>query len=481
MNSATDHSLTQTERMSIISGIVFTLFLGSMMQSSIGPALPTIGHALGDIEFLPWTITAYLVSATAATPLYGKLSDIYGRRQMLLLALSLFMVGSIFCALSQSVLSLSFGRAVQGLGGGGLISLCQAVIGDHFAPRDRGQYQGYLSVAFTASNVGGPILGGVLAQYAHWSLIFWINLPFGLIAIYLMNRVLSRRPSRRTSQNLDIFGSVMLVLFTLSLLFALSWGGTRYPWTSPEILGLAGVTVLLLIVFVWHTRRAVNPILPLAVLRNRVVSPVATSNFFTMLISLGIGAYLPIYFQLVVGLSPGVAGLALMGPVFGAMMGGVVMGRLIGKLENPKRFGAIVLLIGCAATTTLAYYVTMPLIFIEALLAISSFSIGVMFPIGTVSTQNAVDPRHLGVAIATLNFIRTIGAAVGGAVFGSLILGSGNPVIVQLIKEGTHTAGAVDPAVTAVFSLMFTVVAVSYFLSFLSLLFMEHRPLRATL
>src|SRR5215470_829212 len=229
---ALDHAAIRT----IVLGIMLAMLLGALDQTIVATALPTIGRDLGNVEDLSWVVTAYLLTATAVTPLYGKLSDIYGRRTTLLVAIGVFVSGSAACALAPSMVVLIIARGLQGLGGGGLLSLAQTIVAGVVPPLERGRYQGYIGTVFAASSVGGPVLGGFFAEHLHWSLIFWINLPLGLVAFLMTNNVLKRLPRHaRRRHKLDIVGAAMMMVATITLLLALTWGGTRYAWSSLPI------------------------------------------------------------------------------------------------------------------------------------------------------------------------------------------------------------------------------------------------------
>ena len=211
---------------------MLAMFLGALDQTIVATALPTIGRHFGDLGDLSWVVTAYLLTGTAVTPLYGKLSDIHGRRMMMLIAIGLFVAGSLACALAPSMTALVFARALQGLGGGGLIALSQTIIADIVSPRERGRYQGYISAVFAVSSVGGPVLGGFLTQHIDWSLIFWINLPLGLVALGMSSSALKRVPFQARKHRLDVIGALLMVAAAVALLLALSWGGRRFDWIS---------------------------------------------------------------------------------------------------------------------------------------------------------------------------------------------------------------------------------------------------------
>ncbi len=233
------------EILSILFGLMLAMLLGALDQTIVATAMPTIGRELGDIEQLPWVVTAYLLASVAVTPLYGKLSDIHGRRIVMLAAISIFVLGSILCALAWSVPALAVARGIQGAGGGGLISLAQTIIADIVAPRERGRYQVYIASVFAVSSLAGPVLGGFLAEHIHWSAIFWINLPLGAAAYAMTSSRLRRLPQVARPHSLDIPGAIVLILGSSSLLLALSWGGVRYPWLSAPILGQGTFTCAL--------------------------------------------------------------------------------------------------------------------------------------------------------------------------------------------------------------------------------------------
>jgi MFS family permease len=261
--SSTDHPpLTQAEIRSIIIGLKVALLLAALDQTIIATALPTIGRELGDLEHLPWVVTSYLLTATVATPLYGKFSDAHGRRITLLIGISVFIIGSIACALAPSMLFLILARGLQGLGGGGLIALSQTIVADLVAPRDRGRYQVYFASVFMTSSLAGPVLGGFFAQHLHWSMIFWINLPLGLLAFLISYRGLKRLPRHERPHKLDLLGALLLVAATVSILLALSWGGLRYPWMSMPILALVVLSGVFWMLYSWRMGTAVEPLIP---------------------------------------------------------------------------------------------------------------------------------------------------------------------------------------------------------------------------
>ena len=229
-------------------GIMLAMFLSALEQTIVAPALPTIGRMLGDVDNLSWVVTAYLLANTAATPLFGKLSDIHGRRRMMLVAIVIFVAGSVACALAPNMPALIAARALQGIGGGGILPIAHTIIGDMVTPRERPRYQSYTSIMFMVASIVGPVVGGVLTDYVHWTMIFWINLPMGLLALWMTDRALKKLPRHDRPHKLDVLGAMLMVLAALALMLAMTWGGTRYPWASAPILGLlAGAAVLWLL------------------------------------------------------------------------------------------------------------------------------------------------------------------------------------------------------------------------------------------
>ena len=244
-------------------GVLLTMLLAALDQVMVATALPTIAASLGDVENMSWVVTANLLCATAVTPLYGKLSDIHGRRTMMLIAIGVYAAGSLACALAPTMLTLILGRALQGLGGGGLMPLVQTIIGDVASPRDRPRYQSYTSSTFIVSMVGGPLLGGFIAEHLHWSWIFWTNLPLCALAYLFTHNVLQRLPRHDHPHELDVLGAVLMVGAAIALMLALTWGGRRYGWASPQILALFAVSATLWIVFAWRVMTADEPFIPL--------------------------------------------------------------------------------------------------------------------------------------------------------------------------------------------------------------------------
>jgi EmrB/QacA subfamily drug resistance transporter len=465
--SALDHAAVR----SIIIGIMLAMFLAALDQTIVATAMPTIGVDLGDVVHLPWVVTAYLLAATAVTPLYGKLSDIHGRRSTLLVSISTFILGSIACALAPSMLVLILARGLQGLGGGGLISLAQTIIADIVSPKERSRYQAYIASVFATSSVLGPVLGGVLADQLHWSLIFWINLPLGAAALWMTHHNLRLLPRHEKPHQLDVVGALLMIAATIAFLLALNWGGSHYPWLSFEIAGLVAASLVFALLFVLRLTTAREPLLPLAILKNSVVAYGTASACCVMGIFIGLSIYVPVYFEEVIGLSPSHTGAALIPLVGGVMLGATASGKLMARLVNYKRVPMVGLSVAILGLGLIAHNPGgLPLPLIEVLFGAIGIGIGTLLPVTTVSIQNAVALHHLGTATGAMNFFRSLGGAVAVAILGAIVL-----------NGLTDAAGPRDLAAQATFRAVFTAAAIGLALGMINLLMMAQRPLRTTM
>lgn len=470
--------LDEAGRRSIIAGVLLAMLLAALDQTIVSPALPTIGTKLGDIGYLPWVITGYLLTATAVTPLYGKLADIYGRRQVIFSSIGIFLVGSVVCATAPKMIFLVFGRGVQGIGGGGLIALAMTVIGDIVPPRERGLYQGYISGVWATASLAGPTLGGFFSEHLHWSMIFWINLPLGLFAIWMISDPLSRLPRLNQPHRLDLFGAALIVGATTMLLLVLTWGGSRFAWTSAQILGLSSGSLFLWLLFAVRLCTCAEPLLPLEVLKNSVVRAATTSIFFAMGAFLGLSVYLPIFFERVLRLSSSQAGLSLVPMTTATVVGAAISGRMSVAVEHYKRIALIGLLGALVSLLILVGSVSgISYLPFELLLMITGFGTGTLFPIATISVQNAVELPNLGVATGVLTFLRSLGSAIGVAVLGAVVFSAGR-TMAEPMKSADGFGLRSD--FSQAFVYVFLVAAVGLCVSLLCLVVMEERPLRRT-
>ena len=410
----------------IVIGTMVAMFLAALDQTIVATALPTIGRELRNLEHLSWVVTAYLLTSTAVTPIYGKLSDVFGRRAMLLIAISVFLVGSVLCAVAPTLLVLVVARAIQGLGGGGLISLAQTIIGDIIPPRERGRYQAYFTSVFVSASILGPLLGGFLSDLLHWSAIFWINLPIGAVAFLMTNHVLKSLPRHERPHKIDIPGALLMVSATIALLAAFSLGGSRYQWTSPQVLGLAGISILIWALFAWRLARAAEPFFALDLLGNRVVRCAIAASFFGIGALLGLTIYLPVFFESVMRISASQSGMALIALMFGTVTGANIAGVIMLRVDHYKWpiVGGISLTIPLTLILV-AWPVQLSLVQVEIILAGIGIGIGHIYPFATIAVQNAVPMAQLGTATAALNFVRSLGGAIIIAAFGAIFLSLG--------------------------------------------------------
>jgi EmrB/QacA subfamily drug resistance transporter len=470
-------TLTHQDIRTIMIGLMLGMFLGALDQTIVATALPTIGVHFGDVAQLSWVVTSYLLTGTAVTPLYGKLSDVYGRRVMMMAAIGLFVAGSVACAVAQSMLWLILARGLQGLGGGGLMALAQTIIADVISPRERGRYQGYISSVFALSSVGGPVLGGVLTEELNWSLIFWINLPLGLAALGMTSNALKLVPYRPRKVRIDAIGALIMVCAAILLLLALSWGGRDYAWTSVRIVSLLAASALLWAIFGWHLTRLEEPFLPLSVLGNNVVRRAALAGACNMGTLVGMTIYVPLYFDAHLNLSAGQSGAALIPLMFATVMWSTICGRLMMFLQHYKRVG----LAGCIASIgglaiLSAMAGTLPLWAVLVLLFVIGSGLGCVFPISTVCMQNAVARTQMGVATGAANFFRALMSALVVAVLGAIVLGRLGGQAGTAVETLAHSAS--PETVASAFRYVFAACAFVALCGMGFLLAMEERPLR---
>jgi len=457
----------------ILLGLMLAMFLSALDQTIVATALATIGRAYSDVESLAWIVTAYLLAATAVTPLYGKLSDIHGRRPVLLGGIAIFVLGSVACALAPTMPALIAARALQGIGGGGLIALSQTIVGDAVSPRERGRYQGYFSAVFAIASIAGPVLGGVFAEHLHWSMIFWINLPLGLLAFAITGRALKALPRHERKHDLDLLGAALMVTGTVTLLLALNWGGMRYAWTSPHIVGLIAAASVLFALFVWRLTVAPEPFVPLSIMANRVVANAigCASLAYGTMIALSI--YAPVYFETVLGLSASGAGLTLIPFMGGVVIGSTVCGRLMAKVTRYKRIGLVGLPFAALSLVPIALIpAQLNATGVGALLLLTGCGLGTVLPITTVSVQNAVLPWQLGTVTGVINFVRALASALMVALYGAFLFGAEKGVTLETI------AARNGAALEGHFRWIFAAAALCLAVSWLFLLAMEERPLQ---
>ncbi|MDX8528264.1 MDR family MFS transporter [Mesorhizobium sp. MSK_1335] len=466
-------AMSESEKNAIIGGVLLSMLLAALDQTIVAPALPTIARALGHAEYLPWIVTGYLLTATAMAPLYGKISDVYGRRPVIYAAILVFLLGSLVSALAPNMLVLVIGRAIQGAGGGGLFALAQTVIGDLVPPRERARYAAWISGTWAVASVAGPLLGGIFAEHLHWSLIFWINLPIGILAMAIINNPLRKLPIAAKNHRIDGLGAVLLVIATSLLLLALNWGGSAYPWLSREILGLLACSAVFWAFFALRLLKAAEPLISLEVLSNPIVLAGTLSMFLLQAANIGASVYLPVYLQSVVGLSVSESGTAMLGLLLGTVAGATFSGRMIPRFVHYKRIAMIGVSLAIVCIGVLSAIAgNASLLEVEILTTLIGLGSGTTFPVATVSVQNAVDRAHLGVATGVLTFLRTLGGALGVAMLGAVALGYGLP----LSAEGSQTHIQLTSALP--FVMIFVTAGITLVLALIVLFLMPEKELR---
>jgi len=405
----------------VFSGLMLGMLLAALDQTVVATALPTIVGQLGGLDHLAWVVTAYLLTSTASTPLYGKIGDLYGRKRTFQSAIIIFLAGSLLSGAAQNMWQLIGSRAIQGLGAGGLMSLAMAIIGDLVPPRDRGRYQGYNGAVFAFASVAGPLLGGFFVDHLTWRWVFFINLPIGTAALVMSSLVL-RETERRLERKVDYVGSALLIAGVTTLLLITTWGGSQYAWTSPVILMMSVLVVSLLGLFVWWEGRQAEPILPPRLFRSNVISLCNISNVFLGVALFGAIVYLPLFLQLVTGASATSSGLLTMPLTIGLIGMSIVCGRVISSTGRYKAFPIVGLAISVVGMFLLSTLTSSSNQLAATLyMVILGVGMGMVMPVLITAIQNAVSLSDLGTATASSQFFRSMGSALGVAVFGSIL------------------------------------------------------------
>jgi|SRR6185312_4063093 EmrB/QacA subfamily drug resistance transporter len=488
----------------ILLGLALGLFLSALDQSILGTVLPRISADLGGGDTIAWVVSGYLLANTAVTPVYGKLSDIYGRKRMLQTAILLFTLGSLLCALAQSMLQLILFRILQGVGGGGLMSMAFAVIGTIVPPRQRGRYQGYFSTVWGVSSILGPALGGLFADYLDWRWVFWINLPLGLVAWLVNERTLRRLPVIHRRPRIDYPGAVLIVAAASCLLLAMTLVGQTGSWRSPEVALFAGASLLLFLLTAIQECRHPEPILPPRLFR---IPTFVISNSVNLLSFMGLiaaGIFMPIFFQLVYGVSAARSGVLVIPFLLIWTLSSLLVGQIVARTGRYKRYPIITLALATVGSFLMSRVTgDTPLVLTLAyswLLAAGSGAVGT---VTFLSVQNAVPLADIGVATASLTFTRNLGGAFGVALFATLLIADSDAVLrtdpaasilgpnpgAELLHHGSQAIadappelrGLVEAALTQGFQSMFLAGAVIAGLAFVAALFVKELPLRTSL
>ncbi|MFJ9605507.1 MFS transporter [Kitasatospora sp. NPDC101176] len=485
-----------------IGALLLAMLLAALDQTIVSTALPTIVSDLGGLEHLSWVVTAYLLASTAATPLWGKLGDMYGRKRFFQASIVIFLLGSALCGAAQDMGELIVFRALQGLGGGGLMVLSQAIVGDLVSPRDRGKYQGLFGAVFGVTSVLGPLLGGLFVDHLSWRWVFYVNLPIGAVALVVIAVVLHGREVRRRHR-IDYLGTALIAAVATCLVLMTSLGGTTWAWSSWQVVGLGVLGLVLLLAFVEVERTAEEPVLPLRLFRSRTFSLVAVISFVVGFAMFGALTYLPTFLQVVMGVSPTLSGIHMLPMVLGMLVTSIGSGQVVARTGHYRAFpiaGTAVTTVGLLLLSRLDEHSSnaeMSLYFL-----VFGLGLGLVMQVLVLIVQNAVGYQDLGVATAGATFFRSIGASFGVSVFGTVFAGglrdrladalAGVPlppgfdpgaitsdprVITALpaaVQESVHHAYA--ESITRVFLYAVPVTAVAFVLS----LFLREQPLRST-
>lgn len=427
---------------------MLAMFLAALDQTIVATALPTIVGELGGLQQLSWVITAYLLTSTVTVPLYGKISDLYGRKALLLFAIGMFVVGSLLAGAAQSMVWLIVSRGIQGIGAGGIMIMVMAIIADLIPPRDRGRYQGFLGSVFAFSSIIGPLLGGLFVDHIGWRWVFYINLPLGVVALVFITRML-RLPVRHQKRPIDWVGSVLVVAAASSLLLMTTWGGVEYPWSSPVIILLGMAGVVLAIPFVLQEGRVAEPILPLHLFRQRVFGVGSLIMLVLGFSMFGAVAFLPVYFQVVKGVSATMSGIRMLPLTAGVVGMSIISGFVISRTGRYRVFpiaGMVVITLGMYLLSRLT--VDTGLGEASLYMVVLGVGMGMLMQVIILAVQNSVQYKDMGTATAGVNFFRSIGAAFGVAIFDALLSGGLNHYL-PIFVPGQALAGVGGQSLTS--------------------------------
>jgi EmrB/QacA subfamily drug resistance transporter len=452
----------------VFGGLLLVMLLAALDSTIVATALPTIVKELGGLDHISWVVTAYLLAQTIVTPIYGKLGDLYGRKRVLQFAIVIFLIGSALCGLSQTMTHLILFRAIQGFGGGGLMVTTQAVVGDIIPPRDRGRYQGIFGAAFGVASIAGPLLGGYFTTNLTWRWIFYINLPLGILALVVLAATLPAQSSY-LSHAVDYVGAALLAAALAAVVLVTDLGGTEYPFSSPFMIGLIVIAVMALVAFLFVERRAEEPILPLHLFRIRDVWVTSVVGLIIGFALLGSVTYLPLFLQIVKGLSPTASGLRMVPLMGGTLVTSILAGQIVSRTGRYKIFP----IIGTTMVTLSLFLIsrmTMETsIFTASLyMLLLGLGLGFVMQVLIIAVQNVVDYHDLGVATSNAILFRFIGGSLGTSLLGAVLATQLNKNITpESVASSLHTVFLVAAAVAS--------------LGLLLSLLLPERPLRQTI
>ncbi|MFE2728119.1 DHA2 family efflux MFS transporter permease subunit [Kitasatospora sp. NPDC059327] len=428
-----------------IGALLLAMLLAALDQTIVSTALPTIVSDLGGLEHLSWVVTAYMLASTAATPLWGKLGDMYGRKRFFQASIVIFLVGSVLCGIAQNMGELIAFRALQGLGGGGLMVLSQAIVGDLVSPRDRGKYQGLFGAVFGVTSVLGPLLGGLFVDNLSWRWVFYINLPIGVVALVVIAAVLHGSEVKRRHR-IDYLGTVLIASVATCLVLMTSLGGTTWGWSSWQIVGLGVLGLVLLVAFVQVERTAAEPVLPLRLFRSRTFSLVAVISFVVGFAMFGALTYLPTFLQVVMQVSPTMSGIHMLPMVLGMLLTSIGSGQIVARTGHYRAFP-----IAGTAVTTVGLLLLSRLdensgtFEMSCYFLVFGLGLGLVMQVLVLIVQNSVGYQDLGVATAGATFFRSIGASFGVSIFGTVFASGLNSRLSDALATGVPVPPGFDP------------------------------------
>ncbi|WP_046180864.1 MDR family MFS transporter [Domibacillus tundrae] len=434
--------LSHKRKVTVMAAVMMAMFFAAINQTIVSTAMPRIIAILGGMDHYSWVITIYMLTSTIATVLVGKLSDMYGRKPFLLAGVIIFMIGAFLCGLSNDIFQLITYRGIQGVGAGIIMSSAFTAVGDLFSPRERGKWTGLMMAVFGFSSVLGPTLGGWLVDHMDWHWLFWIFLPIGIVAL-VMIIALFPKTERKTDEKIDYLGSLFLSLMIIALLLGFSWGGTEYEWGSVQIIGLFIASALFLGLFIVAEKKASSPVLPLSLFKNDIVVISNTIGFIMNAGMMGALIYLPFFVQGVEGISPTYSGYVTMPMSITMVVVSAITGRKISATGKYKRFALLGLPFMVAGLSIMAYMDSIAVAVVA--MVVFGLGLGLGMPIFSLTVQNAVSPKELGVATASSQLFRNMGGTIGIAIMGTIMQTSLKHNMEDAAK-GMDTS-AIDPAV----------------------------------
>ena len=416
-------SLPKKQLILTLIGVMLAMFMGALDQTIVGTAMPRIVSDLGGFSQYTWITTIYIITSAVTIPITGKLTDMYGRKYFYITGLVIFVSSSLLCGLSNSMTLLIVWRGLQGIGGGMMMANAFTVIGDLFPPAERGKYQGFMSANFAIASIIGPILGGFITDTISWHWVFFVNIPIGIAIISLFIFYFPDIKPDTLKHRIDYIGVIVLILAVVPLMLALSWGGSEYPWNSPQIIGIFAFSLLMMILFIFIERRAEEPIIPLGLFKNQIVAVSLIIAFLSAFVMFGGITFIPLFFQGVLGVTATTSGSLLIPMTLGTAVGSFISGQFLSRAGGHYRiqamFGLGIVAIGVWFLSRMSLQTNYTQAVV--LMVITGFGLGITMPLFTITVQNAVPYKMLGVATSSVPFFRSLGGSVGLAIIGSIM------------------------------------------------------------